>query len=113
MQLGIRYLLAKDKSSPKPCNLEVSILENIPDISGTLPVHQRLAASTLQQRWQIQVQKVKTLPQFVLHLRARTPGSVLPEKLSAVWGILWLSRKLRTRAKPHTSSTLVFLFTRR
>ncbi|KAM9773429.1 uncharacterized protein ACBT44_003042 isoform 4-T6 [Syngnathus typhle] len=47
---------------------EVSILENFYNISGTLPVRQRLAASTLQQRWQIQVQKVKSLPQFVLSL---------------------------------------------
>ncbi|KAM9772244.1 uncharacterized protein ACBT44_004089 [Syngnathus typhle] len=47
---------------------EVSILENFYNISETLAVHQRLAASTLQQRWQIQVQKVKSLPQFVFSL---------------------------------------------
>ncbi|KAM9774147.1 uncharacterized protein ACBT44_003437 isoform 1-T1 [Syngnathus typhle] len=43
---------------------EISVLENFYNISGTLLVHQRLAASTLQQRWQIQVQKVKSLPQL-------------------------------------------------
>ncbi|XP_037114192.1 uncharacterized protein LOC119126838 isoform X2 [Syngnathus acus] len=84
VQRADRAVSSKDAvGKSATCWTKVSTLESLYNISGTLPVHQRPAASSLQQRWQILVQKVKSLPVCLQPLSARSPGSVLPEEPSA------------------------------